>query len=300
MEVRLNDVIDAIEQMQDNEEAWYDPRSQQIVFDHPDDVEMERFIRLPDKYDRNDYHNMKLFIAGLDDEGEKDWLYNAITGQGAFRRFRAACDKFHILNDWYDFEDACHRDLAIDWCEAHGIVYRLDRDNDDEDEEDDDVSDFLQEDYSEPVQEPEEEPAPFVPFHIVALQEKNLENALVLYDDYRHEVLHLPSDLQAAEEDLYHVLSAGEHAYAVSDHGRLIGLAIVENTADALVLHDLYVIKDMRRNGVGHLLVSQVKQLAKEADKPCLLYVPAISSASASFFLHEGWQLTKRVEMYLE
>ncbi len=299
MEVRLNDVIDAIEQMQDEDSAWYDPANGQIVWDSPDEREMERFIRLPDKYDRNDYLNMKRFIAGLDDEDEKDWLYNAITGQGAFRRFKAACTKFHILNDWYDFQDACHRDLAIDWCEAHGIVYRLDRDSD-EDEEADDVSDFLQEDFLRPVEEEEEEPVPSVPFHVVALQEKNLQNALVVYDDYRHEVLRLPSDLQAAEEDLYHILSAGENVYAVSDHGRLIGIAICENTVDAIVLHDLYVMKDQRRNGVGHLLVNKVKQLAREADKPCLLYVPAISQACASFFVHEGWQPSKRMEMYLE
>ena len=31
MEVRLNDVIDAIEQMQDEDSAWYDPANGQIV-----------------------------------------------------------------------------------------------------------------------------------------------------------------------------------------------------------------------------------------------------------------------------
>ena len=69
---------------------------------------------------------------------------------------------------------------------------------------------------------------------------------------------------------------------------------------DAIVLHVLYVMKDQRSNGVGHLLVTKIKQLAREADKPCLLYVPAISQACASFFVHEGWQPSKRMEMYLE
>ena len=27
--------------------------------------------------------------------------------------------------EWYDYLEACHRELAIEWCEQHGIVYDM-------------------------------------------------------------------------------------------------------------------------------------------------------------------------------
>ena len=144
--VTLDEIVDAIDSIEDEETAYLDPQTGKIQYTGSDDENMDErsddWIALPDKYERGDYHNMELFIEQVEDGEAGDWLENAIRGKGAFRRFRAAADKFHLLQDWYDFEALQHKKLAIAWCEENGIIYDStasgEQDEDEEDSYDDD------------------------------------------------------------------------------------------------------------------------------------------------------------------
>ena len=49
-----------------------------------------------------------------------------LSGEGAFRRFKDRIRRFGIEQQWYDFEEARYRSLAIEWCEEKGFGYRED------------------------------------------------------------------------------------------------------------------------------------------------------------------------------
>ena len=140
MRVNLADVIDAIDTINEDETYFYSIQDEEIVYVLEDDEDDEFFIPLPTKEEVNDYQNMVNFTESIEDDKKRDWFENAIHGKGAFRRFRATLERFGMETEWYDYLEACHRELAIEWCEQHGIVYdtsvRSEEVDDDWDEED--------------------------------------------------------------------------------------------------------------------------------------------------------------------
>ena len=86
-------------------------------------VETDHFLPLPDKFEINEYRIMEQFCSSVDDEDMRDDLCNAIRGRGAFRSFKDKIHEYGIAEDWYQYRDAALRDIAVTWCEAHGIAY---------------------------------------------------------------------------------------------------------------------------------------------------------------------------------
>jgi ribosomal protein S18 acetylase RimI-like enzyme len=293
--VNLEDIIDAIEEADMDSNAWLNRTNGEIEWDPEED---EDVIALPGKRERDDYHNMELFIERLDDPEAQDWLSNAIHGRGAFRMFRAACEKFHLLNDWYDFEDRMHRVLAIDWCEQNGILYDTHVQTEEE-EDSGDLSDFLHEDYSQPARQPSVQEIR-VPVHIVGVSEDNLMNALYVNDAYRREVLKMSSDLDQAEADLRDALDQNCHILAASDRGRFIGLMIYEEIRDRILLHEIYVMKDQRRKGVGRMLMQAMREETKNTGRDFSLLIDPHNTGALQFFAEEGWIQSPYVELCRE
>ena len=46
-----------------------------------------------------------------------------IRGRGAFRRFKDRMQAYGIAEAWYRYRDEALRELAIAWCEEHGMRY---------------------------------------------------------------------------------------------------------------------------------------------------------------------------------
>ena len=66
---------------------------------------------------------MEEFIETIDDVKTYNQLTIAISGKGAFRRFKDTCTNFDIINDWYKFRDEKYKELAINWCKENDINY---------------------------------------------------------------------------------------------------------------------------------------------------------------------------------
>lgn len=88
-----------------------------------------RFFGLPSKFDIHEYNIMERFIWELPEGNMQDTLERAIRGKGAFRRFKDAVCRFGIERQWYDFQAAKYREMAIEWCEEHGFAYSTDATN---------------------------------------------------------------------------------------------------------------------------------------------------------------------------
>ena len=255
MRVNLADVIDAIDTINEDETYFYSIQDEEIVYVLEDDEDDEFFIPLPTKEEVNDYQNMVNFTESIEDDKKRDWFENAIHGKGAFRRFRATLERFGMETEWYDYLEACHRELAIEWCEQHGIVYdtsaRSEEVDDDWDEEDVVVE-------KKPIKQVQ------IPLRFVRIDEDNYMSALSLCDTYLQELDHCAgvsssSDYDRAQDYLEEALEEKD-IYVLSDHGRFIAMAICRMNGCITTITDLYVVKDKRRSGVARQLVQEIQK----------------------------------------
>ena len=255
MKVNLLDVIDAIDTINEDETYFYSIQDEEIVYALDDGEDEEFFIPLPTKQEVNDYQNMVNFTETIEDDKKRDWFENAIHGKGAFRRFRATLERFGMETEWYDYLEACHRELAIEWCEQHGIVY----DTSARCEEVDD--DWVEEDVvaeKEPIKQVQ------IPLRFVRIDEDNYMSALSLCDTYLQELdqyagLSSSSDYDRAQNYLEEALEEKD-IYVLSDHGRFIAMAICRMNGSVTTITDLCVVKDKRRSGVARQLVQEIQK----------------------------------------
>jgi len=89
-----------------------------------DEVESGDCVALPTKFDIHEYKIMERFVYHeVVDEQKSNKLANAITGRGAFRRFKNTAHELGLIQDWYDYRDQAYRKIAREWCENFGIKY---------------------------------------------------------------------------------------------------------------------------------------------------------------------------------
>ena len=86
-------------------------------------VATDHYLPLPDRFEINAYRMMERFCLSVDDDDLRDDLCDAIRGRGAFRRFKDRVQAYGIAEAWYRYRDAALREIAVAWCEAHGIPY---------------------------------------------------------------------------------------------------------------------------------------------------------------------------------
>ncbi len=84
-----------------------------------------RRIRPTESYES--YRDMAEFVAAVHHRRAADLLDRAITGRGAFRRFKDTLFEFPELRDqWFRFRNARSRRRALRWLAAEGLVTRAD------------------------------------------------------------------------------------------------------------------------------------------------------------------------------
>ena len=281
MKVNLLDVIDAIDTINEDETYFYSIQDEEIVYALDDGEDEEFFIPLPTKQEVNDYQNMVNFTETIEDDKKRDWFENAIHGKGAFRRFRATLERFGMETEWYDYLEACHRELAIEWCEQHGIVY----DTSARCEEVDD--DWVEGDVvaeKEPIKQVQ------IPLRFVRIDEDNYMSALSLCDTYLQELdqyagLSSSSDYDRAQNYLEEALEEKD-IYVLSDHGRFIAIAICRMNGSVTTITDLCVVKDKRLSGVARQLVQEIQKAEVE---PLQFEVPTNNSIMHAFLQAIGY-----------
>lgn len=131
MKVKLSEVIDALDFTNDEIEYYYNPDTEEIFMsniwyfedlneDESDEL-FEKSIKLPTRYDINEYEMMEDFAETISDTRLQNQLYISLNGSGAFRRFKDTCINFDIINDWYKYRDERYREIAINWCKDNNI-----------------------------------------------------------------------------------------------------------------------------------------------------------------------------------
>ncbi len=65
----------------------------------------DRYEKLPDKFDIDEYRIMDDFSYSYQNEAVSQKLCSAIDGKGAFRRFKEIIRRFGIEDKWYGFRE---------------------------------------------------------------------------------------------------------------------------------------------------------------------------------------------------
>ena len=154
IEVKLSEVIEALDNAMDEHAYYLDKRSGEIVLVTDDDItaaeneelmlespewqqesianarevlnDSKNLRPLPDKFEVHEYRIMEEFCLALDNRQVGSELHRLIKGSGAFRRFRNAIREREIEQDWYDFKHRALEQIAIHWLEDNGLSYTRD------------------------------------------------------------------------------------------------------------------------------------------------------------------------------
>lgn len=87
------------------------------------DEEPERFLRLPGRFEINDYSIMESFVYMLPESRQQEQLEAAIQGRGAFRRFKDTVRRLGMEQLWYSYEEDEHKKIAAEWCKDNNLKY---------------------------------------------------------------------------------------------------------------------------------------------------------------------------------
>ncbi len=153
-EVKLDAIIEALEMADDSISSYLDVETsevrsiteeefdlaedpQTVIEDLPDwqreavklarsvqEQEGKRYVALPDKFDVHEWAIMDRFSETLKDTQKRNDFRGAIRGAGAFRLFKRLLTEYNLWGAWNRFKQVELRQMAVEWCEENGIVFR--------------------------------------------------------------------------------------------------------------------------------------------------------------------------------
>jgi len=86
-------------------------------------VSTDRFRKLPTKFEVHEWAIMQDFSRSVESDRIREDLLRALHGAGAFRNFKGALRRRGIEPAWFAFRAEALRQIALDWCEEHQIVW---------------------------------------------------------------------------------------------------------------------------------------------------------------------------------
>lgn len=136
MKVKLDDILEALEFTNDETEFFFNKETgETVMYSNTGMLEMEegleedlevnwkKYLRLPAKFYIDEYGMMEDFTNQLPEGIIRNRLDAAIRERGAFRRFKDQLYRSGIEKQWYEFRVNAYKQLAMEWCEKHGIEY---------------------------------------------------------------------------------------------------------------------------------------------------------------------------------
>jgi hypothetical protein len=132
--VNLQEICAAFEDSSDDHRYYLDLETGEIIVDFLDSTEreeldemvdedsQERYRYLPIAESHEGYEDMKEFIETVKGTHLKEKLYIAISGRGAFRRFKDVLNFYPKDRErWFKFKDEKLMERVNEWLEEEGI-----------------------------------------------------------------------------------------------------------------------------------------------------------------------------------
>ena len=81
------------------------------------------YVRIPSEHEIHEYNMMSNFVFSIDNDMINQRLSQAISGRGAFRRFKDTAIQLDVIDEWYKFRDDAYKEIAIEFCKENNIEY---------------------------------------------------------------------------------------------------------------------------------------------------------------------------------
>lgn len=145
--ISLDDLLTALESAHDDVQHYVDRQTGRVVMITSEDREADpdkapdwqqesiadaraieadtegRFLPAPDCASIDEWKLMRNFALTLDESPTADALLDALVERGAFRRFKDVLVRANLLEAWFRYRAERYREVAIAWCEEHGLAY---------------------------------------------------------------------------------------------------------------------------------------------------------------------------------
>lgn len=128
--VDLGSICEALEDHSPDHAWWFDPGSGEVEpqyesWSDEGEPESRGLILIEPTPSRESYADLEDFAARVGDPRARDLFERAISGRGAFRRFKDTLFEFPELREgWFRFHDARMERRAIEWLLREGLVDR--------------------------------------------------------------------------------------------------------------------------------------------------------------------------------
>lgn len=137
MTLDLDDLIDAMMAGERGSEYYLDTRSGEIILrseqnmsarelnevDDLLDEAWDHILEIPDQREVGGLSINRKFIWDLPEGKAKEALNTALSGKGAYRRFKDAARNYGLLDRWYEFEDDYYTQFARNWCQENEVAF---------------------------------------------------------------------------------------------------------------------------------------------------------------------------------
>jgi predicted nucleotidyltransferase len=125
-------ICEALEDHSPDHAWWFDPRTGEVEprfesseEEDAEDPEARGLILIEPVFSDESYRDLEDFTARVRDHRARDLLERAISGRGAFRRFKDTLFEFPNLREaWFKFHDARMERRALEWLLQEGLVDR--------------------------------------------------------------------------------------------------------------------------------------------------------------------------------
>ena len=81
------------------------------------------FVVLPSKFDIHEYAIMQEFCCAQKEPKQRHALLRAISGKGAFRKFKELIRQHDLEETWFKFKEKAYKSIALVWCKDHNIIW---------------------------------------------------------------------------------------------------------------------------------------------------------------------------------
>jgi len=129
LDVCLQDLCTALDDHSPDHAWWLDPQTGELEFraesyeDEGFDPDEHGLLYVEPTDPGEGYRDMQDFTARVADRRPREQLDRAISGRGAFRRFKDTLLEFPELRElWFKFHDARNERRAIEWLERQGLL----------------------------------------------------------------------------------------------------------------------------------------------------------------------------------
>ena len=287
MQVKLSEVIEAIDKTDVDTQYFYYIPEERIILKGDEEIKERHLIPLPTHKEIDDYSTMSMFIEEECDGEAKEWLEECIKGPGAFRRFRSTLERFNLTDKWQDYLYYAHEDLAIQWCEYYGVEYL-------------DSNSFTMSET--PVIETKSVSNKHN-YRIININEDNVYGLAYLCQDFRKTLagfkqMKFEGDVDECVEELNYYLKRNYPIFAVSDNGKYIGYCVCRIEEDVVFLESIFVRKENRHKGVGKILLDKASSIAKEYGNDTLyISVHPNNDEMLRFLRNNGYDVLNLIEV---